>query len=157
MLPLAYVLLVASDYAGPPRVHGTKLALAIVAGGPSALMVLQTRGARMPSQLAVVLGHLLVTASFAADARRFQRDLVALSTLAAIAGVLVAQAAAGQSAGVPPGALGVCVGVCAGAPALLALAQLAGAVDRMTLLTLQQFYVFTALLLAGLAQRAAPG
>ena len=157
VLPLAYVLLVASDYAGPPRVHGTKLALAIVAGGPSALLLLQTRGVRLPSQVAVVLGHLLVTASFAADARRFQRDLVALSTLAAFAGVLVAQAAAGQSAGVPPGALGVCVGVCAGAPALLALVQWAGAVDRMTLLTLQQFYVFTTLVLMGLAQRAAPG
>jgi len=157
VLPLAYVLLVASDYAGPPRVHGTKLALAIVAGGPSALLLLQTRGARLLSQVAVVLGHLLVTASFAADARRFQRDLVALPTLAACSGVLLALGASGPAAGAPPGALGACVGACAAAPALLALAQWAGAVDRLALLTLQQLFVFTALLLAGLAQRAAPG
>jgi len=29
-LPLLYVLLIASDYAGPPRVHGSKLAVAPV-------------------------------------------------------------------------------------------------------------------------------
>jgi len=47
--------------------------------------------------------------------------------------------------------------VCAGGPALLTALQGAGAVDRMTLLTLQQLWVVTALLLAGLAPRLAPG
>ena len=161
-LPLLYVLLIASDYAGPPRVHGSKLAVALVAGGPSALLGLQRHGARLPCLLAVVLAHLVVTAGFVADARRLERDLVAASTLGAVGLVLFAHAAGAELAGagargVDAWRLGGWAGACAGAPALLAALQGAGAVDRMTLLTLQQLWVVTALLLAGLAPRPAPG
>jgi len=165
-LPVLYLLLVASNYVGPPRVHGSKLAVVLVAGGPTALLVLQARGERLPCLLAVVLAHLVVTACFVADARRLQRDLVAVPTLGALGAGLFALAAGGVAAGGNAAGAGCSAAawrrgglaaVSAGAPALLAALQGTGAVDRMTLLTLQQLFVLTALVLAGLAPRPAPG
>jgi len=101
-LPVLYLLLVASDYVGPPRVHGSKLAVVLVAGGPTALLVLQARGERLPCLLAVVLAHLVVTACFVADARRLQRDLVAVPTLGALGAGLFALAAGGVAADPTP-------------------------------------------------------
>jgi hypothetical protein len=95
-----------------------------------------------------------------------QRDLVAVPTLGALGAVLLAHAAGGVAAGGDAEGAGCSAAawrfgglatVSAGAPALLAALQGTGAVDRMTLLTLQQLFVLTALLLAGLAPRPAPG
>ena len=156
-LPLAYALLVASDYAGPPRTHGSRLALGIVAGGPSMLLLLQARGVRMPCLLSVVFAHLLVTLCFAADARRFERDVIAATTLAALAGTLLTHAAFARPADMTWCVFGPSAGLYVGALVVLTLLQWAGATDRMTLLSLQQLYVFMTLLLAGLIVRPAHG
>ena len=156
-LPLAYVVLIASDYAGSPRTHGSKLALGIVAGGQSLLLLLQMRGERLPCLLSVVLAHLVVTLSFVADARRFECDVIADTTLAALAGTLVTYAAMARPADMTSCVFASCAGLYVGALVTVTLLQQAIAVDRMTLLTLQELYVFMTLLLAGLLARPAHG
>ena len=156
-LPLAYLVLIASDWVGPPRTHGSKLALGIVVGGPSVLLLLQVREERLPCLLAVVLAHLVVTLSFVADARRFERDVIADTTMAALAGTLVTYAVIARPADMTACVLAAGAGLYVGALATVMLLQRAGAVDRMTLLTLQELYVFTTLLLAGLLARSAHG
>ena len=156
-LPLAYVILVASDYVGPPRTHSSRLALVIVAGGPSILLLLQMRGMRFPCLLSVVFAHLLVTLCFAADARRFERDIIPVTTLAALAGTLVTHATIARPADMTWCVFGSSAGLYVGALVVMTLLQWAGATDRMTLLSLQQLYVFMTLLLAGLIVRLAHG
>jgi len=154
-LPLAYVVVIASDYVGPPRTHGSKIAVGIVLGGPGVLLLMHMRGVRTPGLQAVVLAHLLVTLSFVADAQRFERETIAVTTLAALAGALVTHAAMALPSDMTSCVVAGCAGLYLGALVVLALLQWASAVDRMTLLMLQQLYVFMTLLLAGLTVRPA--
>jgi len=149
---LSYVMLILSDYIGPPRTHGTKLNMIVMIGSPSLLLNMQLRGVRSHAAVAVLCAHLLVTLSFLADSHRFERETVCLTTLCALACILMTLAASHRPADMTACMLCMCAGAYLGALLILALLQLVDVLDTMTLLTLQQLYVFMTLLLGGLVR-----
>jgi len=149
---LSYVLIIVTDYIGPPRVHGSKLAILFVMGCPSLVLFLQLQDVWSHAAVTVVGAHFVVTLSFLADSQRFERETVSLTTLCALAAVLVSLATCHRPADMTACMLSTCAGAYVGALLILALLQWTDVLDAMTLLTLQQLYVFMTLLLAGLVR-----
>jgi len=81
VLGALYLCLCLSDYFVLPSAHGTKVALAVVAGTPLLLTLMHVHQYSSQSLVAVAAAHMLVTLVFAGDPMRLHQELVAPSTL----------------------------------------------------------------------------
>jgi len=81
VLSALYFCLCLGDYFVLPSAHGTKVALAVVAGSPLVLTLMHVHQYSSQSLVAVTTAHMMVTLVFACDPMRLHQELVAPSKL----------------------------------------------------------------------------
>ena len=150
-----YICLVASDYMGPARRHGSKLAAILVVCTPVVNLLLLVRGAPMPIMAAVTAAHVCVALDFMRDAGRFHRETVSPVIVCCLAAVFMLHASGTCPADMTRCCLFMCAGLYSGTCLALALLQGSAVLDTMTLLTLQQLFIIMTLLLVGLVRSPA--
>jgi len=109
-------------------VHARPAPVLVVVGSPPLLLLFHVCGAHTQRLAALTGAHLLVTAGFLADARRFERQLVSSTTLVALAAVLMASP---RPTSMTACVLTTCAATYCGALLALAALQVIGMLDVM--------------------------
>jgi len=150
-----YLCLIASDYVGPARRHGSKLSSLLVVCTPVVNLLLLVRGAPTLIMAAVTAAHVSVALDFMWDAGRFHRETVSPVIVCSLAAVFMLHASGTCPADMTRCCHCMCAGLYAGTCLALALLQGSAVLDNMTLLTLQQLFIIMTLLLVGLVRSPA--